>query len=88
VQQKRAKTHNHLHLPALSKLSPYNSKLKKNYLSPTNSSRVRDKKKRMGDLKKAEAKRICSVNCGKEHLPVRSNRLKKKVIESELPALR
>lgn len=53
AQQKRAKTHNHLHLPALSKLSPYSSKSKKNYLSPTNSSRVRDKKKKAEELKKA-----------------------------------
>lgn len=65
VQQKRAKTHNHLHLPAISKLSPYSSKSKKSYLSPTNSSRVRERKKRGEELKKAEAKRICSVNCGK-----------------------
>jgi hypothetical protein len=52
-------------LPAISKLSPYSSKSKKSYLSPTNSSRVRERKKRGEELKKAEAKRICSVNCGK-----------------------
>lgn len=68
VQQKRAKTHNHLHLPALSKLSPYSSKSKKHYLAPTNSSRVRETKKKGEELKKVEAKRICSVNCGKGHL--------------------
>jgi hypothetical protein len=61
-------------------MSPYSSKAKNNYLSPTNSSRVREKKKRADNSKKAEAKRICSVNCGKQHLPATPKKLIKKPI--------